>query len=133
MKITCMLCTCAIGLILAGLPTTATALEGKRTQEQVQEQVQEQIYGSQLMTEEERRTYYFKMRNATSDEERQKIRHEHHEQMKVRAEQQGVSLPETAPEVGSRKGLGPQRGMGLGPERSPGKGTGGGYGGGGKR
>lgn len=64
------------------------------------QQKQERIYGSQLMTEQERTEFRDKMRAAKTSAERQQIRKEHHEQMKVRAKEQGVTLPDEPPAKG---------------------------------
>ena len=72
-------------------------------------QSQQPIYGSQLMTQQERLEYEERIRSAKSQAERQRIRSEHHVQMQERARQKGVTLP----------GMGPGQGMG------PGKGAGG--------
>jgi len=87
-----------------------------RTQQQIQTQDQEQtqIYGSQLMTTQERTEYRYKMRTAKTAEERERIRNEHHERMKERAREQGVTLPDQPPEQGIGRGMGPGRGMGSG-------------------
>lgn len=79
---------------------------------------QDQIYGSQLMTQEERDAYRNRMRAAKTEQEREQIRKEHHEQMKVRAKEKGVTLPDEPPARG--RGMGPGKGMG------PGMGPGGG-------
>ena len=55
---------------------------------------QRSIFGSQLMTERERMEHREQMRNASSDEEREQIRNEHHERMKLRAQQRGIELPD---------------------------------------
>ena len=52
------------------------------------------VYGSQLMTAQERLEYRDRLRNAKSAEERQQIRNEHHKRMQERAEEMGVSLPD---------------------------------------
>lgn len=91
-------------------------------QDRVQQQVQtnEQIYGSQLMTTQERAEYRASMRNATTVEERERIRNEHHERMRERAEEQGYSLPDQPRDrgmswgTGSGGGMGPGGGMGRG-------------------
>lgn len=80
---------------------------------------QEPIFGSQLMTEQERTVYRGRMWAAQSDEERAAIRAEHHEQMRARAAERGVSLPEVPPAVGA--GMGPGRGGPQGPARGPGR------------
>jgi len=92
--------------------------------EQAPQQVkqQEQVYGSQLMTQEERMAFRAKMRSAKTQEEREKIRAEHHEQMKARAKERGVTLPDAPPAMGGGMGpggggMGPGGGMGGGPGR----------------
>lgn len=84
---------------------------------------EEQIYGSQLMTQQERNEYRAMLRAAKSVEERNQIRMEHHERMKERAKTQGLTLPDEPPARG--KGIGPGGGAGLG---GGGKGFGGGQG-----
>ncbi|MDP3125365.1 MAG: hypothetical protein Q8M84_06970, partial [Thiobacillus sp.] len=70
-------------------------------------QAQEQVYGSQLMTQQERTEYQAKMRNAKTSEEREQIRAQHHKEMQVRARQQGVTLPDEPPARGMGGGMGP--------------------------
>ena len=73
----------------------------------------EQIYGSQLMTQQERTEYRVKMRAAKTAQEREQIRNEHHEQLKERAKERGVTLPDEPPVRGG--GMGPGGGgMGHG-------------------
>lgn len=91
-----------------------------------QKQAQEQVYGSQLMTEQERSAYQSKMRAAKTNEEREQIRAQHHKEMQVRAKQQGVTLPDEPPARGTGGGMGPGGGSGGG--MGPGKGSGGGGG-----
>jgi len=91
-----------------------------RQQDQVRTQNQEQVYGSQLMTQQERTAYQARMRAAKTQEERERIRAEHHEQMKVRAKERGVTLPDEPPARGGGMGpggggMGPGGGMGGGP------------------
>lgn len=64
------------------------------------------IYGSQLMTNQERIEYRNRMRTATTAQEREQIRLEHHEAMQARAKAQGMSLPGTPPAVGGGMGIG---------------------------
>ena len=78
-----------------------------------------QIYGSQLMTQQERLQYREQMRNAKTAQQREQLRLEHHRQMQERARQRGVTLPDQPPTGGGMGG-----GMGGG-------GMGGGMGGGG--
>ena len=87
------------------------------------------IYGSQLMTEQERNEHRNRMRNAANAEEREQIRNEHHKRMRERAKQQGVELPEEPPARGNKgmgpggKGMGPGAGMGQGGGMGQGKGN----------
>ena len=83
---------------------------------------QEPIFGSQLMSEQERTVHRARMWAAQSDEARNAIRAEHHEQMRARAQERGVTLPETPPARGA--GMGQGRGMGQGPALGPGRGAG---------
>ena len=64
----------------------------------------EPIYGSQLMTPEEREQYRTKLRKAEGPEERQAIRNRHHAAMQKRAKERGVTLPENPPAAGARTG-----------------------------
>jgi len=73
----------------------------------------EPIYGSQLMTERERIEHRNRMRNASNAEEREQIRKEHHERMRIRAEKRGIKLPDEPPKRGY-KGMGPGKGQGKG-------------------
>ena len=83
-----------------------------RYQDRDQDRDQEQIYGSQLMTEEERMQYQAQMRNAATEAEREQIRYEHHERMVTRATERGVSIPDEMPPRGHKMGTG--KGMGSG-------------------
>jgi hypothetical protein len=91
----------------------ASAADPEPAKEMAQTQKQEQVYGSQLMTRQERREYRIKMRAAKTAEEREQIRKEHHEQMKERAKTRGVTLPDEPPAGGG--GMGPGGGGGMGP------------------
>lgn len=95
----------SIGLGM-GLAYTATAAAP----------AQEQVYGSQLMTPQERTAHRAKMRAAKTAEEKTQIRAELHQRMQERAKQQGVALPETPPASGG--GMGPGGGMGAGGGRN---------------
>jgi hypothetical protein len=111
-------------LLAAMLPAwgaMAYAADQDRVQTPAQTPDQEPIYGSQLMTQQERLEYRNRMRNAKTLEEREQIRKEHHEQMKVRAREKGVTLPDEPPARG--RGMGP--GKGMGPGMGPGGGAGG--------
>ena len=58
----------------------------------------EPVYGSQLMTQEERLAHQAQMRNASSAEERERIRQQHHEKMRLRAKEKGVPFSDQPPE-----------------------------------
>ncbi len=97
----------AIGLSLALLSSAALAQSttGKGTGGD------EQVYGSQIMTQQERLEYRNRIREATTNEQREQIRAQHHEQMRMRAKERGVTLPDDPP----ARGMG--GGMGKGPGR----------------
>jgi hypothetical protein len=95
-----------------------------QTEEQAQMQHQETIYGSQLMTPQERQTYQQQMRAAKTPEEQAKIRNEYHNRMQERAKERGMTLPAEPPAGGMGGGAMGSGGMG-------GMGSGGGMGGGG--
>lgn len=103
------------GAIFAlGLPTLSASAQ--------QTQRQEQIYGSQLMTPQERREHRQRLRQARTAEERERLRAEHHTQMQDRARQRGMTLPDpppTRPPMG--RGMGPGQGMGPGSGMGPGR------------
>ncbi len=92
----------------------ALAADQAPAQEKAQTQEEEQIYGSQLMTQEERTEYHAKMRTAKTAEEREQIRNEHHERMKARAKERGVTLPGEPCDRGNGGGMGSGGGMGRG-------------------
>ena len=81
-------------------------------QDRIQTQKQERIYGSQLMTPQERADYRAKMHAAKTPEERENIRKEHHALMQARAKERGIILPDQPPAKGG--GMGPGGG-GMGP------------------
>lgn len=115
--------TIAISLFAGALAVSAGPLFAAdqvrdRTQDQTQAQDQERIYGSQLMTQQERNEYRARMRAAKTAEEREQIRNEHHEQMKIRAKERGVTLPDTPPAAGG--GMRQGGGTGAGSGRSGG-------------
>ena len=100
------------GLLLAASSSYATdemtTQEPVKVQLQTKDQVQkkEQIYGSQMMTSQERVEQRKKMRAAKTTEDRERIRAEHHEAMKMRAQERGVTLPDTPPDGGMGMGAG---------------------------
>ena len=109
--------------MVLGVLTTASGPALAADPVKTQPQAQEQIYGSQLMTPQERAEYQTKMHAAKTAEERERIRAEHHTQMQERAKVRGVTLPDKPPAMGGGMGsggMGPGGGMGSG-----GKGSGG--------
>ena len=121
-------------VLLAGLITASALMSiGLDVHAQDQVQTQVQIYGSQLMTPAERTEYQSKLRALKTDKERDAFRLDHHDKMKVRAAEKGVTLPNSPPAVGagpkanSGMGAGPGSGMGAGqgsPASAPGGGKG---------
>jgi uncharacterized membrane protein YhiD involved in acid resistance len=65
-----------------------------QTQDKTQLRDQDRIYGSQLMTQEERLEYRNKMRNLKTQQEREAFQLEHHKQLQERAKEKGITLPE---------------------------------------
>ncbi len=53
-----------------------------------------QLYGDELMSPEERQAYRQKMWDLKTDSERERYRSDHREQMKERARDRGIVLPE---------------------------------------
>ena len=77
----------------------------------------EQVYGSQLMTQQERIEHRAKMQSMNTQEERERYRMEHHMKMQQRAKEQGVTLPDSPPMgsgMGSGRGMGGGQGGGMG-------------------
>lgn len=85
---------------------------------------QQQIYGSQLMTEQERAEHRIRIRNAASAEEREQIRNEHHKRMQERAKAKGIQLPDEPPAARGGQGMGKGQGMGAGKNSGGGMGMG---------
>ena len=80
-----------------------------RDQDRTRDQIRDRdIFGSKLMTAQERNEYRNRMRAAKTVQEREQIRAEHHERMKVRAKERGVTLPDAPP-----AGRGPGTGAGA--------------------
>ncbi len=65
----------------------------------------EQIYGSELMTKEERAEHRAKMRSLKTAAEREAYRKEHHMKMQERAKKMGKTLPDMPPAAGSQGGM----------------------------
>jgi hypothetical protein len=74
----------------------------------------DQIYGSQLMTQQERAEYRANMRNKKTQQERKAYRLEHHKKMQERARERGLKLPDTQPAMGEGRGKGGRMNTGGG-------------------
>ncbi len=113
-------------LPLVGMAADKTTTPAKPVTPVVASADKEPIFGSQLMTVQERLQFRSQMQNATTAEEREKIRIQHREQMLERAKAQGVTLSDTP--MMNRKVIraGKGRGMGNGSSSSSGQGSGGG-------
>lgn len=113
LTVTLVSATLALGLLAGAGPATA--------------QQDQPIYGSQMMTDEERQQHRDSMRNAESASERERLRRENHERMKARAAERGVTLPDDMPGQGMGAGPGMRPG-GMGPDGRGGMGGMGGRG-----
>lgn len=119
-----------ISLIAAAIATGAILATSMgaiaQTPAPVQAQTQQNIYGSQLMTVQERNEHQQHMRTLKTQQERDQFRSEHHTKMQERAKERGVTLPDAPPARG--QGAGPRAGnapgMGAGPGSAPGGGKG---------
>jgi hypothetical protein len=76
----------ALGTVLAQDMNRNLTEEQLRTQQQMQLQLQEhnRIYGHELMSQEERNAYMERLRLASGEQERERIRNEHRERMDLR-------------------------------------------------
>lgn len=102
-------------LTLAGTSAQAQDQTRDQAQDRTQQTLRDQdMYGYQMMSPAERDEYRNRMRTATTAEERERIRAEHHERMVQRARERGITLPE-APPAGRGPGMYPKPGPGMGP------------------
>lgn len=112
--------------IVAGVAAATSMSALAQTTSQTQTQTQERVYGSQLMTVQERNEYQQRMRELKTVQERDQFRKEHHVKMQDRAKERGVTLPDEPPArgkgAGPRDGVRPGTGQGAGP-RGPGGGA----------
>ena len=119
-----------ISLIAAAIAAGALVVTSlgavAQTPAPAQAQTQQRIYGSQLMTVQERNEYQQQVRALNTQQERDQFRSEHHTKMLERAKERGVTLPDAPRAQG--KGAGPRAGnapgMGAGPGPMPGGGKG---------
>jgi hypothetical protein len=108
----------ACSLMFYGSVTLAAdkVQEKAQSRDQTQSRVDEPIFGSQLMTEQERIEHRNRMRSLKTYEEREAFRLEHHKKMLERAKARGVMLPEEPMPRGGMM-MGPGGGMGPGSNR----------------
>lgn len=98
-----------VSLITAAIlfaPAISIAEESEQSQKPAKKQAQERIYGSQLMTQQERAEHRAKMRSLKTREEREVYRLEHHKKMQERAKEKGLALPDEPPSRGGGMGAG---------------------------
>jgi negative regulator of sigma E activity len=103
-----------IAAVAAGVATNAAAQDKDQDRDRVQQRDQDRIFGSQLMTQQERNEYANRMRSMKTEQEREALRLEHHKQMQERAREKGVKLPDEPPQIPGRAMGGPGAGMGPG-------------------
>jgi hypothetical protein len=96
-------------LVLAAAAVVGTG-GSALAQDKVQSKTQDSIYGSQLMTDAERREHRLRMRSLKTNQEREAYQLEHHKVMTERAREKGVTLPEVPPAAGGGMGAGPRPG-----------------------
>ena len=77
-----------------------------QTRDRTQLGVQDPIYGSQLMTQQERNTHRATLRKMKTEQEREAYRLDHHKLMQERAAAKGVTLPAVPPAGGAGPGAG---------------------------
>jgi len=100
-------------LLLASLAGQAPAQTSPQQRPQApietrtQTEAEARIYGSQLMTPQERNEYQDRMRQLNTEQEREAFRMDHQQRMDARAREQGLTLPlEPRKETGGAKGSG---------------------------
>jgi len=124
------------GLILFSGVFPASAQQASQKALQLKEQ-QGEIYGSEIMSEQERHEYARRIREAQTPQEEEQYRLEHRQQMRERAEKLGVTLPQDprGPEGPMKPAPSPSYGPGSGgsdQNKGAGNAAGGGSGKGGK-
>lgn len=89
-----------------------------KTQDKTQTQLEDMpmVYGSQLMTQQERVQYHQQYFALKTEQEREQFRDLHHQQMQARANEQGVTLPPWSNDMDTNnRGM---NGAGMGNNRS---------------
>lgn len=95
----------------SGIGNTADQ-DQQRDQSQLSTQDQKMIYGWDLMTTSERNEHRAKMLTLKTEQERTAFREEHHKLMLQRAQERGVTLPDTPMQRGTGQGGGGGGGKG---------------------
>ena len=130
-KPTFLLSALTVAMCMMLNTNVSIAAEQAQAQQKTQDKAQkpEVVYGSQLMTREERAEYRAKMRSLKTKEEREALRMEHHQKMQERAKSMGKTLPDMPPAQGGGMMMKPCSGAGpCGGGMGPGGGAGsGGY------
>ncbi len=117
---TSLLSVLACSLIFAVFQVRAA----DQTKDQTQLRDRDQIYGSQLMTEQERIEHRNKIRSLKTRKEREAYQLEQHKRMQERAKEKGITLPDEPPMRPGTMGPGSGGGMGTGGGMGPGGGGG---------
>lgn len=107
----------ALALCMA-MGVAAPAAAQMQSRDPMQMQDGERIYGSELMTPQERSEYQARMRALKTEPEREAFRLEQHKKMQERAKAQGKTLPDMPPGMGPGM-IGPGGGKGMGPGMGP--------------
>lgn len=96
----------AATLALATLtaPTVVLAQDQQRSHDQ------DRIYGSQLMTQQERLEYRNRLQAAKTAAERKQIQAQHREEIRARAQARGITLPDEPSARGKQMDRGKRRG-----------------------
>lgn len=103
---------CLIAVIPVFLISTLSQAQNQdqtRSTAQDQTRDRDQIYGSQLMTEQERIEHRNHLRSLKTVQERKEYQLEHHKRMQERAKEKGITLPDEP--MGRPGGMGPGGGM----------------------
>jgi len=102
-------------IILVAGQTQAQDKTQDKTKDQTQDQTRarDQIYGSQLMTQQERIEHRNNLQNMKTQQERDAYQFEHHKRMQERAKEKGITLPDEP--MGRPGGRDMRPGSGMGP------------------
>jgi hypothetical protein len=96
-------CVALLATIWTGCPVLAAQSGSEAAEARAAAPLKrELIYGSELMTHDEREQYRVRMRGAKTAHEEAQVRREHYGDMQKRARQRGANLPDPPP-AGSAK------------------------------